>query len=194
MLLDEFLPVYDFSERHEAVVDAPADAVRLALQEWQPDTSLLWRGLLVLRGLGSPNGSLRQWAEGMGFICLAEGEDEMVYGQIGQFWRLRERAALISPRTASEFLEFDEPGFAVAAMSIGGEARSEYTTSLFTETRIRALGPAARRRFRLYWLAIRPFSGLLRRSMLHGVKRLAEDSFRRSLRRPAGSGSLDGTP
>ena len=43
-------------------------------------------------------------------------------------------------------------------------------TRLYTETRIRALGPRARFWFRLYWLITRPFSGLLRRAMLSGIK------------------------
>ncbi|TMB67768.1 MAG: hypothetical protein E6J43_07850, partial [Chloroflexi bacterium] len=43
-------------------------------------------------------------------------------------------------------------------------------TRLFTETRVRCLGVPSRRWFRLYWLVIRPFSGLLRRSMLRGIK------------------------
>ena len=43
-------------------------------------------------------------------------------------------------------------------------------TRLFTETRVRCLGRSSRRWFRLYWLVIRPFSGLLRRAMLSGIR------------------------
>jgi hypothetical protein len=39
-----------------------------------------------------------------------------------------------------------------------------------TETRIRYFGDAARRKFRAYWLLVGPFSGLLRRALLAGVK------------------------
>jgi hypothetical protein len=45
---------------------------------------------------------------------------------------------------------------------------------LTTETRVQCFGFAARRRFRLYWAFVGPFSGLLRRSLLGGVKRGAE--------------------
>ena len=46
---------------------------------------------------------------------------------------------------------------------------------LSTETRIAYFGGEARRRFRAYWLFVRPFSGFLRRSLLAGIKRRAEE-------------------
>jgi hypothetical protein len=48
--------------------------------------------------------------------------------------------------------------------------------TLSTETRVSAADPSARRRFRLYWLAIRPFSGLIRRVWLRAIKRRAESA------------------
>ena len=173
-MLNRFLPAYDFSERHHTDVAAPREAVRRAVDEWRPADSLLWRALLRMRGLGSPKGGLRQWAESMGFLCLADTEDEIVYAQAGRFWSRNERQALASPRTAEELLALDDPGVAVAAMSVRLEALAPDRTRVVTETRIRALGPQARRWFRLYWLLIRPFSGLLRRSMLIGIKKRAE--------------------
>ena len=43
-----------------------------------------------------------------------------------------------------------------------------------TETRIFLTDVAARRRFAAYWLVVRPFSGLLRRSWLQAARRRAE--------------------
>jgi hypothetical protein len=34
--------------------------------------------------------------------------------------------------------------------------------------------PAARRKFRLYWTLVGPFSGLIRRALLSGIRRRAE--------------------
>ena len=170
MLIDEFLPEYDFRERHETLVPAPKEAIRRAMNEWQPQDSFLWRLLLRLRGLGRPHGSLREWAEATGFLRLADTEAEVVYGQIGRFWAADERAALISPRTAEEFRRFADPRYAVAVMNVRIEPLGADMARVCTETRIRTLGPQAHRRFRLYWLLIRPFSGLLRRGMLSGIK------------------------
>ena len=173
-MLDRFLPAYDFRERHSTVVAAGREAVRRAADEWRPADSLLWRVLFRLRGLGRLEGTMRQWAEAAGFLCLADTEDEIVYAQAGRFWSRNERQALASPRTADELLALDDPGVAVAAMSVRLEALAPDRTRVVTETRIRALGLGARRRFRVYWLVVRPFSGLLRRSMLAGIRKRAE--------------------
>ena len=50
----------------------------------------------------------------------------------------------------------------------GGETR------LATETRVHARDVAARRRFRFYWLAVGPFSALIRRRWLSAARRAAE--------------------
>jgi len=44
---------------------------------------------------------------------------------------------------------------------------------LATETRVWLTDARARRRFRAYWLVVRPFSGLVRRSWLRAAKRRA---------------------
>jgi hypothetical protein len=171
MLLDEFVPQYDFQERHRIIVPAPPEAVRRAAHEWQPGSSFLWRWLVRLRGLGSLQGTLREFGQANGFLQLADTNHEVVYGQAGRFWAPNERAAMISPRTIDEFRRLSDPRCAVAAMSVRIEPDpSGHGTRLFTETRVRCLGAPARRWFRLYWLLIRPFSGLLRRSMLRGIK------------------------
>ena len=171
MLIDDFLPKFDFSERHQTIIPASPDVVRRAVDEWRPTESFLWRWLVRLRGLGSPKGSLREWGEANGFLCLAKTEDEVVYGQAGRFWAANERAAMVSPRTAEEFRGLADPRYAVAAMNILVEPdTSGRGTRLYTETQVRCLGPSSRRWFRLYWLVIRPFSGLLRHAMLSGIR------------------------
>jgi len=50
---------------------------------------------------------------------------------------------------------------------------------LSTETRVAGTDAHARRRFGLYWLAIRPGSGLIRREWLRAIERRARASGRR---------------
>ena len=47
-------------------------------------------------------------------------------------------------------------------------------TRLATETRVHATDSAARRRFRLYWFVVGPFSALIRRRWLAAARRAAE--------------------
>jgi len=170
------MPKYDFVERHETLVRAPAEATWRAVDEWQIESSSPIRILFLLRGLGRPRRKairLRDAIEENGFLLLADNDREVVYGQIGRFWALNERAALVSPATADEFLVFDDPRYAVAVMDIRVEPVAN-GTRLTTETRVRCLGRRSRRLFRIYWFFIRPFSGLLRRRALHGIKGQAE--------------------
>jgi hypothetical protein len=49
-------------------------------------------------------------------------------------------------------------------------------SQLSTETRVQTFGRAATVKFRLYWIVVRPFSGLMRGAMLREVKRVAEQT------------------
>jgi hypothetical protein len=60
------------------------------------------------------------------------------------------------------------------AFGIWAEPRGGKRARLATETRVRALNPGARRRFRLYWLVVGPFSALIRRRWLSAARRAAE--------------------
>jgi hypothetical protein len=170
MLIDEFLPTYEFSERHKTVVPAPPDVVRRAVDEWRPEDSTLWRVLVRLRGMGRPAGSIRDWAASSRFICLADTPDELVFGIAGRFWDLTSRSPVSTPQTAEDFRAFNDPTSALAVMNIALRTTRSGRTRLSTETRIHPLSGRAKTRFRLYWLAVGPFSALLRRSMLSGIK------------------------
>jgi hypothetical protein len=133
------------------------------------------RFLFLLRGLGTRRKAIgyRDSLKANGFLLLAEDDHEVVYGQIGRFWAVRERAALVSPKTTEEFMTFSDPGFAVAVMDLRVQA-TKRGTRLTTETRVRCLGRTSRTMFRVYWFFIRPFSGLIRRWALRGMKEHAE--------------------
>ena len=99
-----------------------------------------------------------------GFEQFSDG----VYVAIGKPWT--PRGGL---RPAADFVAFDEPGF--AKMAIDLRALPEASGSrLETETRVFLTDAASRRRFAAYWLVVRPFSGLVRRSWLAAARRRAE--------------------
>lgn len=183
MPLDDFLPKYDFYERHQTLVRAPVETTRRAIDEWKIEPASPMRVLFLLRGLGMRRKAIRfrDSLKANGFLLLAEDDHEIAYGQIGRFWALRERAALVSPKTTEEFLTFSDPRFAVAVMDVRVEAVRPGRTRLTTETRIRCLGRRSRTLFRMYWFFIRPFSGLIRRWALRGIKEQAERSAGASL-------------
>ena len=75
------------------------------------------------------------------------------------------------------FLAFAEDGCVKAAWNLRVEAPENGSSRLSTETRTACFGAVARRRFRLYWTFVGPFSGLIRRALLRGVKMRAERFF-----------------
>ncbi|HWM90362.1 MAG TPA: hypothetical protein VN493_06305 [Thermoanaerobaculia bacterium] len=107
-----------------------------------------------------------------GFTLLDESPFEMVVGVIGRFWQLS--AALVPFSGPADFATFDREGNAKGVMNFTVEPLAEGRTRLRTETRVLPLDRSAARKFRLYWLFVRPGSGLIRWIWLAAIKRRAE--------------------
>ncbi|HEY8559590.1 MAG TPA: hypothetical protein VIL74_04240 [Pyrinomonadaceae bacterium] len=174
MLIDEFLPVYNFSERHEIKIRASAADVYAAVGSTDFNESWIIWSLLGLRGLAFGNASKKMTLRDAfdNFSVLDEKPDEeILLGLAGKFWT---PTGCLQKIDAGNFKDFNEKGFAKAAWSFsvsetGGE------TLLKTETRVRCLDEASRQSFALYWGVIKPFSGVIREEMLRLIKRKAED-------------------
>ena len=181
MLLDAVFPEFDVSKRHRVSIRAPCarvfeEAIRYVFRK-----SLVTQVLMALRGYGGrvrqanagDPGTLRASLARFGFTPLAEAPgEELVFGLVGQFWRPSGGLRAVS---APEFAAFHEPGFAKAAWNLLCLPTADPdVTELSTETRVLCYGDAARRKFLLYWRGVERFSGLIRRSLLRGVRRAAE--------------------
>jgi hypothetical protein len=60
---------------------------------------------------------------------------------------------------------------------VHGERHVEFRVdarALSTETRVHVADPASRKKFRRYWLVVRPFSGLIRILLLRAARTRAE--------------------
>jgi hypothetical protein len=174
MLIDDFLPVYDFSERHETNIRASHEQVFAAIDSTDfSDSWTIW-GLLALRGLGWSHAAKSVTLRDMtrdGFTVLGENpNEEILLGLAGKFWTL---GGSLQKVDASNFREFDEKGFAKAVWNFSLE-ESGGEKILKTETRIRCLDEGSRKSFALYWTLIEPFSGLIRTEMLRLIKQKAE--------------------
>ena len=181
--IDDFLAQYDANERHQiAVKAAPADALAAARAATPAEMPLV-RALFALRSLpalvvrrgalpAEKDQPLAQQMVGFGFVPLAEADDELVLGFVGQPWKLS-GGSMPRLRSAAEWSSFDEPGYVKAVMSFSATPHG-VGSLLETETRIHATDPRSRARFARYWRLIRPGSGLVRRSWLGAAKRRAE--------------------
>jgi len=180
--LDDFVPAYEFSERHQLEIRAEAARIDRALREASLAEIPVARALVWLRSLGR-----RRSTGGQPFLELAlqsavlledtPGEG-VVLGLTGEFWRLRSAPDPARPRTAGEFVAYDRPDVCKAVIDFRIDELGPGRCRLTTETRVQVVDPAARRAFRRYWLVVRPFSGLIRILFVRAVRRRAEDQAR----------------
>jgi hypothetical protein len=166
--LDDFLPKYEYSERHSIEIGAGPERIDEALRAVTPADSPLTFALFRLRGMRpeAPEPFLAGMKP-MGVVLEDSPGEGIVLGLTGQFWRLRGDG--LRARTAEEFLAFDRADACKAVLDFPANG-----SGLSTETRVHVRDRRARRSLARYWLVVRPFSGLTRILLLRAVKLRAE--------------------
>ena len=172
MLIDQFLPTFDIKARYQIDVHASTARAYAVARHLDMRDSLLVRWLCRLRGLPATDLTF----EGMwkwGFVLLAdEPGQEIVFGLIGRFWTPYPQIQRVK---AYDFVAFNRPGFAKAVGNMAFTPLSgAQGVRVTTETRVHCLSDVSRRCFRLYWLLIAPFSGIIRKKWLRMIKQRAE--------------------
>ena len=161
--MDRVLPEWDVNETHAVDLSCTPERALQAVLELPAAPDLLVRALFRLRGLRDAP-TLGAALESMGFSVLAQTSVEIVAGAAGTPWR---RSGGLRP--------FSDAGPGTVRMAI--DFRAEPTPGgcrLSTETRIQAVDGEALRAFHRYWRVVWPFSALVRRRWLAGVRRSVE--------------------
>jgi hypothetical protein len=171
MLIDAILPEYLKREYHDIQIFGNRSQVYQALRTLDFSKSIIIRTLFRLRGLPATSTNLDGLLQ-VGFLLVDEVPDvEFVLGLVGKFWTWR---AQILKLDASQYAEFNQLGYAKLAWNFAIQESTPGIVRLSTETRIACTDDHSKLRFRLYWFFIGRFSGLTRREMLRGVKRMVE--------------------
>ncbi|MGZ8695565.1 MAG: hypothetical protein ACXWYS_09020 [Gaiellaceae bacterium] len=174
--LDDWLPEYEYEERHAIDVAARRDEIGRALRGVTLADVPVASALMALRGLParlrgegaglSRDGALVDHVASLG-VVLEDRPGLLVAGVAGRFWKLSgdlERFA-----GPDEFRAYEPDGSAKAVIDfVWADGRLE------TTTRVHVPDPAARRLFGRYWLVVRPFSGAIRLALLRAARRRAE--------------------
>jgi hypothetical protein len=176
--IDDFLPSFDIAAAYNIRIEAPAATVYECLLRADFSQSWIVRLLMTLRSgrlsrRTSTTKDLRQWLRGTGFIELKEvPAQEIIIGVAGRFWR--PDGGRCMDLSADDFVAFCRPGYTKVAWNFTLASAATDTTVLSTETRIQCFGRSARWKFRMYWILVGPFSGLIRKALLKQIKTAAE--------------------
>ena len=178
--LDEFMPVWQFSELHSIDIAAPPARVFEVMNRVRPDDIFLFRTLIAIRGGGQPlppsiqkaiasYQSLHDIAIHSTFVALADDPlRESVVGTI-----VGRPPGPRVPLTPAIFKNALPPGYSLAAMNTIVTPDGSGGSIVSTETRVFANSAAERRRFARYWRVIYPGSALIRRMILRAIERRA---------------------
>jgi hypothetical protein len=169
-LIDDWLPEFDVGERHDIVLPVePTRALELALGIPAAGDRIV-RALVTARGMAARDETIERFFLAHRFAVLARTPTEWVVGAVGAVWRVR--GGLVRLDDAEAWRASAVPGTIKAAADFRAEAIPG-GSRLTTETRVLAADRRARRAFRAYWLAIGPFSALIRRRWLRSIQRAA---------------------
>jgi hypothetical protein len=169
MPIEEWISDPIASERHQRFVRAtPERTVELALELPAGGDGVVG-ALTRLRGMKS-GGTMEEFLANNGFVFLSREPREVVVG-IGA------RADLFGDKgmlaDAADWRGWNQPNSVKAAATFRAVPDGDGSV-LVTETQVAATDEQARRRFRVYWTAIRPFSALIRHRWLRQIARRAE--------------------
>lgn len=180
-LIDRFVAEPEVRSRHSIAIAASPEEVWEALWSVDLGESFVVKLLLGLRGLPkfltgqrpkrrTPRPTLHEMQEaGFGKLGEVPGS-QVVFGVHGRFWSPTGNIDSFDRRL---FEGPPPPGRARAVWDFDLQP-SQGGTLLGTETRVTCGDAASRRKFRTYWLLVRPFSGLIRLVMLRAIRDAAE--------------------
>lgn len=177
VLLDAWIPRWQFEERHSIDVRGTAGAIQAAIRGLTPGEIPLVQVLMWLRKpfvrRATAAKPILDAARGERFLMLEDTPEELVMGLAGRFWT--PSGGRIRLRNPEEFAAFETPGFAKTAINFRVERMDEQRFRITTETRIVTYGRAATVKFGLYWwLAVRWGSGCIRMLWLQAIRKRVE--------------------
>lgn len=167
MLIDKYLSAYDFNEFHSIKVTARATGIYDKMLSCDISRSFLVRFLFRLRGMSKHLYTINHITK-MGFVKLDEQPGkEIVYGIITSSPTFD---CCQSDVTQASFIRSTDASLIKAAINFQLQDEGNLTYIISTETRVWCGGKAIRSKFALYWFFVKPFSQLIRKSMLKEMK------------------------
>jgi hypothetical protein len=179
--IDEFMPQYQFHERHETTVSASPERVFAAIRTVAADEIALFKLFTWLRRFGQrgPESILNppdakpilDVAVASGFMVLLDrSPQEIVLGTVLATPKGISRRDIA---TADHFKLLTQPGVVKGVLNFRVEPDAA-RTRVITETRVLATDEQTLKMFTAYWRTIFPGSAILRVTWLRAIKARAE--------------------
>ncbi len=181
MLINEYIPEFHFSEKHTIKVNATKDQILKTIIDLAPnEISFLFNLLFFIRSLPPrilgrdyigfrPDTPLLSQLEKKGFKILETTDQEIVFGIIGQFGRIKRKRI----NSEVDFKNFNESESGKVVTNFFLAERKD-NVLVSTETRIYMSDKKAKRKFAIYWMIVYPGSALIRRIWLKAIKKRSE--------------------
>jgi len=167
MLIDKYLSVHDFNEFHSIKVNSSAQGIYEKMLHCDVSKSFLTRLLFRLRGIPKHLYTIEHLTK-MGFVKLDEESGrEIIYGIVTNSPIFTSCQSNLS---AASFIQNTNADIIKAVINFHIQEINSLTHIISTETRVWCGSKTMRSKFRVYWFFVKPFSQLIRRSMLTQMK------------------------
>ena len=168
MLIDIYLPQYHFKEFHFTTLNISSNDVYQKMLRCDLSKSFLIKLLFRLRGMSKELCTIED-LQRMDFLKLAENPGkEILFGMITENAMFNSCQQI---RSGSEFINHSNPKTIKAVINFAVESKGNARHIISTETRVWCGSTKMKRRFRVYWFFIKPFSQLIRKLMLRQIKK-----------------------
>jgi len=181
--IDRFIPFSDVVERHDTLIDAPADlvmdvAMNLDIMAIPAVRFIFWAREKLLRSTPAPptpHRSLAAMTRSIGWSVLAlRPGREYVSGAAAQPWKAD---VVFHPVSPADFFDYTEPDQVKIAWTLEAIPEGPARTRFVTETRVVATDDGAREKFRRYWRFFGVGIVAIRWLLVPAVRRRAERRY-----------------
>ena len=171
MLIDDFLPDFEFGNSQKTEIKASPAAVFRGIKTFNMGDSTSIKWLFKMRGIPTGNLTISDF-EKANFKILAEKPgEEIVLGLIGEFKSLTGGLVKIEP---DEFGDFNHAGFIKAVWNFAIAETGDEKSCLTTEIRVHPTDANSLAKIKTYWGMLKPPSQMICKEILKLIKKQAE--------------------
>lgn len=172
-MINNYLPDFHFREHHNKMVNAPLQVVYPQVRHLNFNSSRIIRFLFILRGINLKDFSFDYMIDRGSFFTLDEKiNQEWVIGLVTKRFLLPTR---LKPK--EDFKEWKPKQGVKIVWNFKLQEIENQKVDVKTETRVLCMSKKTLFWFSIYWMIIRPFSGLIRREMLRIIKQKSEERY-----------------